>query len=145
MEVIAKSKHIRQTPRKLRLVAAALSGLSVTKVLEGLKNLNKRAAKPILLTLRQAQGNAVNNFDLDEDSLKIKEIQINEGPTLKRWRAGSRGRAREILKRTSHIRLILEGIKRVKAKPPAKKRLPAKTRLKKQNLKEKGPKDGTKS
>lgn len=136
MEIIAKSKHIRMTPRKMRLVAENLRGLSVSEARVGLQNLNKRVARPILLTLKQAVGNAINNFNLNEESLKIKEIQINKGPTLKRWRAVSRGRAREILKRSSHIRLVLEGKERESAKPQSKKGLPSRSRAEKREDKE---------
>lgn len=120
----------------MRQVAENLRGLSVSEARVGLQNLNRRAAWPILLTLKQAAGNAINNFNLNEESLKIKEIQINKGPTLKRWRAVSRGRAREILKRSSHVRLILEGKKRESAKPQSKKGLLSRSRVEKREGKE---------
>lgn len=109
MEVIAKSKNIRLTPRKMRQVAVAISGLNAAKALEILANLNKGAAKPLLLILRQGVGNAVNNFHLEEKSLLIKRIEVGKGPTLKRGRPVSRGRWHPVLKRTSHVKLVLEG------------------------------------
>jgi len=110
VEVIAKSKFIRQSPRKLRLVAKPLCGLKATEALAILENLNKRAAGPLLLVLRQAIGNAVNNFNLKKESLKIKSLEIGEGPRYKRTDKSHRAfRWGTIQKRTSHIRLILEG------------------------------------
>lgn len=109
MEVVAKSTFIRTTPRKLKLVADQIQGLEVKKALAILENLNKRAARPILLTLKQGIGNAVNNFNLKEASLKIKTLEVRKGPVYKRWRFVSRGRAHPIQKKTSHLKIILEG------------------------------------
>jgi large subunit ribosomal protein L22 len=108
MLIKAQQKHIRLSPRKVRLVADAIRGLSLSEALEYLAHLNKKAALPLLKTLKQAVANATNNLKLKEDDLSIKEIQINEGSTLKRWQPVSRGRAHSILKRTSHIKVILE-------------------------------------
>ena len=109
MEIIAKSKHIRMSPRKLRLVVDSLRGLSVNEVMIALQHLNRRAVKPLLLIFKQAVGNAVNNYGFKKADLRVKEMQVGEGPTLKRWQAVSRGRARRINKRTSHLRIVLEG------------------------------------
>ncbi|HUW21338.1 MAG TPA: 50S ribosomal protein L22 [Candidatus Bathyarchaeia archaeon] len=114
MEIIARSKHIRITARKLRLVADLVRGLSVSQAIVALENLGKKAAKPILETLKQGLGNATGNFGLNKEGLYLREIQIGEGPTLKRWRAVSRGRTHQIKKRTSHIRIVLEGEKEKK-------------------------------
>ena len=108
MLIKAKQKFIRLSPRKIRLVADSIRHLSLAEALEQLQVLNKRAALPLKKTLRQAIANAVNNHGLDEKKLCLKEIQINEGPTYKRWQPVSRGRAHSIMKRTSHIRIILE-------------------------------------
>ncbi len=109
MEVVAKSKFIRISPRKISLVADVVRGLKATQAMEVLKNVKKRAAKPLLLTLKQALGNALNNFKIDKESLVIKKLEIGKGPIYKRGRPVSRGRYHPILKRTSHITLILEG------------------------------------
>jgi large subunit ribosomal protein L22 len=138
MEISAKSAHIRISPRKLRLVTSALKNLSLQEAIDILENLKKRAAKPILLTCRQALGNAVNNFGLKKESLKLKEIQVGKGPVFKRWRAVSRGRARSIIKRTSHLKIILEGEK----KEPEKNSKPKKPQAK---LNPKRRQDGSKS
>jgi large subunit ribosomal protein L22 len=108
MEIIAKSTFLRPTPRKLRLVADQIRGLDVVQAEAILKNLNKKAAKPLLLVLRQGVGNAVNNFKLNKDNLRIKQLEIGEGPRMKRVRFVSRGRIHQIQKRLSHIKMILE-------------------------------------
>ena len=109
MEVIAKSTFIRPTPRKLRLVADQIRGLGVAQAEAILKNLNKKAAKPLLMVLKQGIGNAVNNFKLNKDNLRIKQLEIGEGPRMKRTRFVSRGRVHQIQKRLSHIKMVLEG------------------------------------
>jgi len=114
MEVIAYSKYIRISPRKLRLVADAVRYLPLTEALLALENIDKKGAKPLLDTFKQAIGNAVNNFHLVSENLKIKEIQIGAGPSQKRWRAVSRGRAHKIIKRTSHIKVVLEEVEGLK-------------------------------
>jgi large subunit ribosomal protein L22 len=108
MKVVAESKYIRISPRKVRLVADSVRRLPPEEALTVLNAMNKRAAKPLIETLKQAVGNAVNNFKVDKDNLVIREIQIGEGPTFKRWRAAARGRAHRVLKRTSHVRVVLE-------------------------------------
>lgn len=109
MEVIAKSDFIRISPRKMRLIADAVRGLKIDEAVEILKNLNKRAAGPLLLTLKQGIGNAVNNFKLDKESLVIKKLVIGKGPTYKRGQPVSRGQWHSIMKRTCHINMVLEG------------------------------------
>jgi len=116
MEVIAKSTFIRQTPRKLRLVADQIRGLEVQKAVAILENLNKQAAKALLLTLKQGMGNAINNFNLDQNSLRIKSLEIGQGPIYKRWRFVSHGRVHPIQKKTSHITFVLEGAEAEKKK-----------------------------
>lgn len=115
MEVIAKSKYIRISARKMRLVADLIRGLKADEALEVLNHLNKSAAQPLFLTLKQAIGNAVNNFNLNKENLLLKRLEIGEGPTFKRGRFVSRGRWHPILKRTSHITMVLEGEKKKKA------------------------------
>lgn len=111
MEIIAKSKYIRTSPRKMRLVADEVRHLDPQAALISLERLGKRAAGPLGKTIKTAIANAVNNADLKKEGLKIKKIEIGEGPTYKRYRAGSKGRANQILKRTSHIIVVLEGEK----------------------------------
>jgi large subunit ribosomal protein L22 len=111
MEVLAASKRIRMAPRKLRLVVEAMKGLKAVEAAEWLRNLDKAAAKPVLLTLKQGVANAVNNFGLVKSGLVIRRVEVAGGPTLKRWRAVARGQAHVIKKRTSHLKLVLEGEK----------------------------------
>ena len=143
MEVIAKTKYVRQSPRKLRLVAGKIRGLSTTEAERLLASLNKKAAKAILLALKQGVGNAVNNFQLQENRLKVKVLEINEGPRYKRMDKAHRSfRWGTIQKKTAHIRLILEGEKeKVIPKSVKKKKSSVKKRsrlsLKKKNKKTK--------
>lgn len=109
MEIIARASFIRTSPRKLRLVADAVKSLGPDRALLMLKNLRKRAAGPLFKVLKQAQSNAVNNFKLAKDKLVIKTIEVNGGPIYKRGRAVSKGRGHSIKKRTSHIKIVLEG------------------------------------
>jgi large subunit ribosomal protein L22 len=116
MEVIAKSKYIRLSPKKLNLVAAAIRGLQITEAEKILTYLNKRGSHFLLLVLKQAKANASKNFDLQEKGLKIKKLMVNKGPTYKRGRPVSRGQWHPILKRTSHVTMVLEGEERKEKK-----------------------------
>jgi len=109
MEVKASSTHIHQSPRKMRLVADQVRGLKSLEAEIVLKNLNKAAAGPLLKTLRQGLANAENNFQLRKEDLKIKRLEIGEGPRTKRFRFVAKGRVHPIVKRTCHIKMILEG------------------------------------
>ena len=114
MEVVAKSDFLRISPRKLNLVAQSIKGLKATYALEVLKNLNKKAADLLILTLKQGIGNAVNNFNLDKESLVIKKIEVGKGPILKRGQPVSRGQWHPVLKRTSNLKIFLEGLEKAK-------------------------------
>jgi large subunit ribosomal protein L22 len=106
-QAIAKSFNIRTSARKLRLVADLVRGQNAYSALSTLTHLNQHAAKPVLLTLKQALANAAHNYQLAKDGLFISEIQINDGPIMKRGRAVSRGIRHMINKRTSHILITL--------------------------------------
>jgi large subunit ribosomal protein L22 len=110
MDVIAEAKNIRKSPRKVRLVADGLRGQNPQAALEILKYTRKDAALPLSKVIQSAVANATNNLKLDAKKLTIKEVMVNEGPVLKRFAARSRGMAHPILKRTSHIKVILEGV-----------------------------------
>ena len=128
MEVKAKAKYIHISPRKTRLVADILRGLTVEKALDQLTFINKGAVRPFSKLLNSAIANAENNFELTKSNLYIKEIKVDEGPTLKRWMPRARGRATPIRKRTSHIDLTLSELvesgktkaKKVKLEAPVK-------------------------
>ncbi len=96
------------SPRKVRLVADTIRGLSVKSAEEQLTFRNKRAAKPLLKLLKSVLTNAEHNFKLKKDNLYVKEIKVDEGPTLKRWLPRAMGRATPINKRTSHVLLVLD-------------------------------------
>jgi len=107
MEVNATAKYMRISPLKVRKIAGAVKGIPVELALERLKFMPQKAAEMVLKVLNSAIANADQNHDLDVDSLVLKNIIVNEGPTLKRFRARARGRSSRILKRTSHITVIV--------------------------------------
>lgn len=108
MEVTACAQHIRISPRKLRQVVDAIKSLKPTEALVFLKALNKRASQPLAKVIKSALANGKENYQLKEEDLIFSKILVEEGPTLKRWQPVSRGRAHQINKRTSHIKVILK-------------------------------------
>ncbi len=110
VEVSATTKYLRGSPDKLREVADVVRGLTPDAALNQLKFLPKRAAGLLADTLNSALANATHNLKLGRENLKIKSIEINEGPRLKRFRAVSRGTAHQYKKRTSHIKVVLEEV-----------------------------------
>ncbi|MBP8644528.1 MAG: 50S ribosomal protein L22 [Syntrophobacteraceae bacterium] len=107
MEVRAVSKYLRISPHKARLVADLVRGKMVADALTTLKFTPKKGARFINKTLRSAVANAENVRSIDVDTLFVKVILVDEGPRLKRWRPRAMGRATRILKRTSHITVVL--------------------------------------
>ena len=116
MEVVATQKFLRMSPRKLRLVVPLVKNLSPSQAVEVLPNVGKRAAGPLNKVIKTAIANAKDR-KIDASHLIFKEIQINEGPRLKRFRAGARGRVKPYKKRMSHIRVVLT----IKEPEPKKK------------------------
>lgn len=123
----AQLRHLRIAPRKVRLIADLIRGQEIKKAQSLLEFNLKKSAQPVKKLLDTALANAKNNLNLEESSLVISEIFVDEGPKLKRWRARSRGRAAQIQKKTSHVTIILKG-ERVKGKKVEKDIL--KTRVK---------------
>lgn len=109
MEVEATQKFVHMSPRKVRLVANAIRGKSITQALLALDFMAKRAALPVSKALKSAQANAINNAKLNADTLKVKRLEVQDAPRLKRFRAASRGMAHPYKKRMSHIKIVLEG------------------------------------
>ena len=107
MDTQAVLKYQRISAQKCRLVADAVRGLPVNKAFEFLNYSNKKASQMILKVLESAIANAENNNSLDIDELKVKNILIDEGPTGKRYMPRARGRVNQILKRSSHITVIV--------------------------------------
>ncbi|OGY28968.1 MAG: 50S ribosomal protein L22 [Candidatus Woykebacteria bacterium RIFCSPHIGHO2_12_FULL_45_10] len=108
MLIKAEANNLRISPRKLNLVASGLMGKKATDVLVSLRFVQKGAKAPLVKVLKSAISNATNNAKLEEKNLYIKEVQTMEGPRLKRSQPRSRGMAHRIIKRTSHLRIILE-------------------------------------
>jgi large subunit ribosomal protein L22 len=107
MEVRSIYKYARISPFKVREVTREIQGLPVSAALDVLAFTPKKAAFLIGKTLKSAVANAENNANLKVDGLVVKEAVVGEGPTLKRIMARARGSASGILKRTSHIRIVL--------------------------------------
>lgn len=109
MEVISSKKNIRITARKMRLVSPLVKNMPVDQALVRLQFTSKDAARVIIDVLKTAKADAVHNYKLDESRLRVKDVEVSEGPTYKRFRPASRGRAHGLLKRTSHLKVTLEG------------------------------------
>ena len=108
METRALSRYNRISARKVRLVANEIRGFSFPEAIDILKAIPRKASKLIMKTLYSAAANAKYlNPDIRENSLYIKKIVVDEGPTMKRFRPRARGRASRIRKRTSTIEIIL--------------------------------------
>jgi len=108
MEVKAISKNIRTSPRKLRLMADLVRGKKVDEALTILKFLSSPSAQSVAKVVKSAAANAENNYEMTPSDLKITNILIDEGRTMKRFRAGPRGRVKPILKRSSHVTVIVK-------------------------------------
>ena len=106
----AKSKYVRQSPYKVRLVLNLIRGLEVNEALNILSFTKRKAAKEIKQVLESAIANAETNLGLNSSNLFISKAIADEGPTLKRFRPRARGRAGRINKRTSHLTIELESV-----------------------------------
>ncbi|HET7479852.1 MAG TPA: 50S ribosomal protein L22 [Rubrobacteraceae bacterium] len=103
----ATAKYLRIAPRKARLVADAVRGKSIPEAVSILQFTNKAAAKIVGDVVKSAAANAEHNLDADPDELFVRDIRVDDGPTIKRYRARAMGRATMIRKRTSHITVEL--------------------------------------
>ena len=108
MQTTAQLNNLRIAPRKVRLVAFAIKGMDVLKAESQLNLLAKRAAGPLGKLLRSAVANAENNLSLLKENLYIKDLVVNEGVKIKRFKPRAMGQAGLIQKKTSHIKIILE-------------------------------------
>lgn len=120
MEVKAKAKYIRMSPKKIRLILDLIRGLDVLDAQEQLRFLAKYAKKPVLKVLNSAIANAEKDFNLKKENLYIKKAFADQGPTLDRWMPRAFGRAAPIRKKSSYITIFLE--ERVKTKVAIKKK-----------------------
>jgi large subunit ribosomal protein L22 len=108
MEVRAVAKNLGRSSRKIRLVMDAVRGKSVDEAVAILRFLPHGGSEEVLKVVRSAAANAENNYQMAPEDLFIKAIFADEGTTIKRFRSRSRGMAAPILKRTSHITVIVE-------------------------------------
>lgn len=107
MEVKAVARYVRISPQKVRKIIGAVKGKPVESGMNALRFMPQKATDIVEKVLKSAIANAENNNDLDVDSLIIKNIIVDPGPTMKRFRARARGRGTRILKRSSHITVIV--------------------------------------
>ncbi len=121
MPVKAISKGVRMSPRKVGVVAALVRGRTVADALVILEHTPRRSADPVRKTIASAKANAEHNHNMKPDTLRIVEISVTPGPRLKRFRPAARGRALPFQRRTSHIRVVVEGEQRVIKKTAEKK------------------------
>jgi large subunit ribosomal protein L22 len=112
MATVAKLRNAKIAAQKMRLVADQIRGLPVEQAINVLAFSDKKAAQLIKKVLESAIANAEHNDAADVDDLKINRISVDEGATMKRWRARARGRAAKILKRTSHLTVSVEEVGR---------------------------------
>ena len=108
MEAKAVARFIRISPQKARLVADVVRGLEADKAITTLRFMPKKGAQIIRKVIESAVANASQSHEIDVDTLYVKKIYIDGGPTLKRIRPRAMGRASRILKRTSHITVVLD-------------------------------------
>ncbi len=103
MQVAAKLRHARISPQKCRLVADTIRGKTVDDALRTLTFTPKKSARIVKKVLESAIANAEHNHGADIDELKVSNIEVNEAPTFRRFRARAKGRGTRIIKRNSHI------------------------------------------
>ena len=107
MEVQALTKHCRMSPKKVGEVTRQIQGLSASRALEVLQFIPRKSARLIEKTLKSAIANATHNAKLNPELLRVKIAAANEGTRIKRFQPKARGSAGPILKRMSHIRIVL--------------------------------------
>lgn len=116
MSVKAVAKGVRMSPRKVGVVAALVRGRTVADALVILEHTPRRSAEPVAKVIASAKANAEHNHNLKPDTLKIVEISVSPGSRLKRYRPAAQGRALPFQRRTSHIRVVIDGEQRVAKK-----------------------------
>ena len=114
MEAKAIAKYVRMSPSKLKPVTDLVRGKDLNEALTILKFTPGKGAELVEKVVQSAAANAENNFDMNRDELYVAEVYANQGPTMKRFRAGAQGRASMILKTTSHIGVTLKEREAVK-------------------------------
>ena len=107
MEIQALTRNARMSPKKVREVARLIQGRSVQEAIDFVSLIPRKSARLIAKTLKSAVANAENNNNLSADKLFVHRALIENGPVLKRFKAGARGSAKPRVKRMSHLRIIL--------------------------------------
>jgi len=107
MEVQALTRNARMSPKKVREVARTIQGRAANDAVEYLTLIPRKSARLIVKTLKSAIANAENNNNLASDSLTVKSAVVENGPVLKRYKAGAKGSAMPRRKKMSHIRIVL--------------------------------------
>lgn len=108
MEARAIAKYVRISPRKMKPIVDLVRGKNIDEALAILKFTPRKGARVLEKVINSAVANAENNYGMDRDSLYVYQVYANQGPTLKRWRPRAQGRAYQILKRTSHIGVVVK-------------------------------------
>src|SRR5262245_22422048 len=107
MEIQALTRYARMSPKKVREVANELQGRSVPEALDLVTLIPRKSARLLAKTLKSAVANAENNHNLSADKLFVHRALVENGPVLKRFKAGARGSAKPRVKRMSHLRIVL--------------------------------------
>jgi len=121
MAVKAVAKGVQMSPRKVAVVAALVRGRSVDDALTILSHVPRRSAVPVRKAIESAKANADHNHGYKPATLQITEISVTPGPRIKRYRPASHGRALPFQKKSSHIRVVVDGELREVKKPKAAK------------------------
>lgn len=121
MAVKAIAKGVRMSPRKVGVVASLVRGRTVAEALTILEHTPRRSAEPVRKVIESARANADHNHNYKTDTLVIESITVTPGPRFKRYRPAAHGRALPFQRRTSHIRVVVEGEQRAAKKPAATK------------------------
>ncbi|GAB6907147.1 50S ribosomal subunit protein L22 [Desulfosarcina cetonica] len=107
MEVRATQRYVRISPQKVRMIADTIKGKPAGAVINALKFMPQKSAGIVEKIVRSAVANADQNTSIDVDDLVVRNLFVDQGPSLKRFKARARGRGARILKRTSHITVVL--------------------------------------
>ena len=107
MEVFALTRNARMSPKKVREVACTIQGRKAPEAVEYLTLIPRKSARLIVKTLKSAIANAENNNNLASDTLTVKSAVVENGPVLKRFKAGAKGTAMPRRKKMSHIKIVL--------------------------------------
>lgn len=123
MPVLSLAKGVQMSPRKVAVVAALVRGRTVADALTILEHTPRRSAVPVKKAILSAKANADHNHGYKPATLRITEISVTPGPRLKRFRPAAHGRALPFQRKTSHIRVVVDGDLREVKKPASAKKV----------------------